>query len=100
MAYEPRDGSGSMFPNNRKEKDTHADWQGSFMIDGKEYWISAWNKQGNKGPWVSLSVKDKAATAQRITNDAGFGKPAQSYGQASGSFDRDTGEVIDDDLPF
>jgi len=39
MAYELKDNSGSIFPNNRKESQNHADWQGSIKIDGKEYWI-------------------------------------------------------------
>lgn len=111
MAYEERNNSGSMFPNARKEQDNHPDWEGSIMVDGKSYWLKAWNKQGQKGPWVSLSVKDKVARAEQISNEAGFGKtpPRQpSYADQSGSFDRNTGEVfergrtpyLDDEIPF
>lgn len=103
MAYEERNNSGSMFQNKRKEQESHADWEGSIMVDGKSYWLKAWNKQGQKGPWVSLSVKDKVARAEQISNEAGFGKPAlrqPSYADQSGSFDRNTGEVLDDEIPF
>lgn len=87
MAYEERNNSGSMFPNARKEQDNHPDWEGSIMVDGKSYWLKAWNKQGQKGPWVSLSVKDKVAGARDISRQAGFephgAKPA-TYGDDDG----------------
>lgn len=59
MAYEQRDNSGSVFVNDRKEKDTHPDRQGSAMIDGVEYWISGWLKTSAKGPFLSLAFKKK-----------------------------------------
>lgn len=87
MAYEERNNSGSMFPNARKEQENHADWEGSIMVDGKSYWLKAWNKRGQKGPWISLSVKDKVAGARDISRQAGFepqgAKPA-TYGDDDG----------------
>ena len=60
MAYEMKELSGSLFKNQKKEKDTHPNAQGSCLIDGVEYWISAWvkeDKNGNK--WQSLAFKRK-----------------------------------------
>ena len=60
MAYEMKELSGSLFKNQKKEKDTHPNATGSCLIDGVEYWISAWvkeDKNGNK--WQSLAFKPK-----------------------------------------
>lgn len=59
MAYEQRDNSGSLFKNERRASPTHADYTGSIMVDGKTYWLNAWIKEGQKGKFMSLSVKPK-----------------------------------------
>ena len=62
MAYEIRDNSGSLFPNRKREKDSHPNLTGSVMVAGVEYWISAWTKLDKNGEkWLSLSVKPKEA---------------------------------------
>ena len=71
MAWEARDNSGSMFKNNRKEKDSQADMTGEVMIDGKTFWVNAWRKIDKNGnPWYSFSFKEKeqrAAAPERNT---------------------------------
>jgi hypothetical protein len=57
MAYEQRELSGSVFPNQKKTSDKHPDFTGRCLIDGRTYWVSAWNKESGKGPWVSLAFK-------------------------------------------
>jgi len=59
------DNSGIMFQNDDKEKDSHPDRKGSCTIDGKEYWISGWIKQGQKGKFLSLSFKPKDAKPEK-----------------------------------
>lgn len=62
MAYEVKDMSGSLFINDKREKDTHPNWTGSGKINGKDVWISAWVKQTKNGQdWLSLSFKEKDA---------------------------------------
>lgn len=59
MAYELRDNSGSLFKNEKREKDTHPHATGTAMIDGVEYYVSAWTKEGKNGRFQSLAFKRK-----------------------------------------
>ena len=60
---EATDMAGSLFKNDRKSKDTHPDLTGSAMINGVEFYLSAWRKNGAKGDFYSLSVRPKESTA-------------------------------------
>lgn len=64
MALEKHDNSGILFKNDRKEKDNHPDRTGTATIDGVDYYVSGWLKEGRKGPFLSLAFKrkDKAQT--------------------------------------
>lgn len=60
MTFEARDNSGSLFKNQKKEKDTHPDYTGNGTIDGKQYWFSAWIKTDrNGGKFMSMAFKPK-----------------------------------------
>jgi hypothetical protein len=62
MAYEQRDLSGSLFKNDKREKETHPNLTGTVMIGGVEYWASGWTKiRPNGEKWISLSFKPKEA---------------------------------------
>lgn len=59
MAYEQRDNSGTLFRNERREKDNQPHATGTAVIDGVEYFVSAWTKEGQKGKFQSLAFKRK-----------------------------------------
>jgi hypothetical protein len=63
MAETKFDNSGAMFVNDRKDKETHPDRQGSATVDGVEYWVSGWIKDGKNGKWMSLAFKRKEETS-------------------------------------
>jgi hypothetical protein len=73
MAYEPKDLTGSLFKNDRKEKDTHADYRGSALLNGDEYWLDAWiNKDRNGNSYMSLKFKRKEAARRTDPATSGF----------------------------
>lgn len=65
--YQQRDNSGSLFINQRKEKEQHPDFTGKIKIgadlldkikEGQELQISGWKKKTKNGDiWLSLSVQ-------------------------------------------
>ena len=77
--------SGTLFKNDRKEKETHPDYKGSGNFNGQEVWINAWIKVSKDGTkkFMSMSFNPKDEQA----------KPAKGS-QGSGFDD------IDSDLPF
>lgn len=59
MAFEQKDNTGSLFKNDRKEKETHPDYKGTVRIGGVEYWQSAWVKDVNGRKYFSQSFTPK-----------------------------------------
>ena len=47
--YEHKDNSGSLFRNDRKEKDTQPDYKGSCMVNGVKMEMAAWIKESANG---------------------------------------------------
>ena len=68
--------------NDRKEKDSHPDYKGSVNVDGVDYWLDGWIKDGANGKFISGSLKPKEGR----NGDA----------PRSAAFDTDLG----DDVPF
>jgi hypothetical protein len=89
MSYEHKEGSGSLFKNDKKLTEKHPDYKGDGMVNGKQVWISAWVKEGNKGKYMSLSIQEKdqvqqqgMAQVRQVIEE----KPQESF--------------ADDDIPF
>ena len=70
MAYEHKEGKGSIFPNDYKMKDTDPSHRGSFTLDGKTMAISLWEGQTQAGVQkFSLSISEpraKSDVPQRV----------------------------------
>ena len=101
MAYEMRAGSGSLFKNDRKEKETHPDLRGKIMLpNGELHWFSAWSKTTGAGAkWLSVSIGDLVQPMTGGSNLPGGGVPpldAHNAAKANG-FQADDN---DDDIPF
>ena len=90
MAYEQRNMNGSLFKNDRKEKETHPDYKGSALIDGVEYWMSSWLKTGKNGTkFMSMSF-----TPKQDHQGSGSGKTKPVDNDLPASFDDA------EDIPF
>jgi hypothetical protein len=50
-------GSGALFKNLKKEKETWPDYVGDITIKGVKYRLVGWKKEGQKGPYLSLSAR-------------------------------------------
>lgn len=78
---------GVLFKNDRKEKDTHPDYKGSYTDgNGAEFWLSAWLKKDKNGnTFMSLST-----TAKDEVHNKGMQQARQAIQP----------KELDDDLPF
>jgi len=62
---ETRENSGTLSRNQDKSKpDANPSWpdyKGSAKIAGREFWLSGWIKDGQRGKFLSLAFKEKDA---------------------------------------
>jgi hypothetical protein len=88
MAYEHREGSGSLFTNHKKEEgSSQPDYRGDAMVNGVLVEIAGWRKQGNGGTFLSLNIKPKQEREGQKAPEPQRSKPA-------------TLDDLDDSLPF
>lgn len=96
MAYERKPNSGTLWVNDKKEKDSHADRKGDALIECPhcqaifDVWVSGWIKEKQNGEkFLSLAVKVKEARRPQPPN------PPPSGTRATGGRDEP-----EDDIPF
>jgi uncharacterized protein (DUF736 family) len=57
MADYDNTNSGTFFVNDRKEKETHPDYNGKINVEGKEYYLKGWKKVAKSGVnFLSLAL--------------------------------------------
>ena len=61
MEQQKRDNSGVLFRNEKKDNERAPDYKGSIMVDGTDYWLSAWIKEGKTGKFMGLALSPKDA---------------------------------------
>lgn len=94
MAYELKEGQGSLF-KNEKQNDRQPDFRGHIMVGGTIYDVAGWQRTSQNGKeYISLQ-----AALPRERTDA----PAQQYqapAPAPAPSADDFKETVVDDLPF
>ena len=56
---EKKNNSGVLFKSDKKETANHPDYKGNITVDGVDYWLSAWIKEGKNGKFMGLAVNPK-----------------------------------------
>lgn len=62
-----KDNTGVLFPNKKKKTDKHPNLQGIALVNGIEYWASAWvniDKKAQK--YISISFKPKESQTSTV----------------------------------
>lgn len=63
MSFEPKDGHGALFKNDRKEKPSHPDYRGDLRVEGIDFKLAGWVKETAAGKkYLSLSAMPKEET--------------------------------------
>ena len=112
MKFERKDNTATVFLNQFKQKETHPDYTGAGLINGKKMLVSVWIKTGKGGNrYMSMSFqepKPKNQTLQRIettqeTFDEGLGEPQSEFNKKVDDFGeqiRQSNNEPTEDLPF
>lgn len=102
MAFEQRDMTGALFINDKRENERHPNAKGNALINGVEYWVSAWTKtdrNGNKFQSLAFEEKgDRARSAERDRADAR--DRARTPDGSRGHADNSLADELDDEVPF
>lgn len=106
MAYDNTN-SGLLAKNDRKEKETHADYKGRINIDGHDYWLSAWIKVGKEGSklagqkYFSLAVQPMQETAEQSNHTPRSNRAPAPPPRRAAPAARNSGfDDMDSDVPF
>lgn len=94
MAFEMKPNTGSLFKNDRREKDSQPHAKGSALIDGIEYWISAWTNESKSGE------KYQSLKFERKTGADGRGERKRGYDQPEQDAPANRYADLDDEVPF
>jgi hypothetical protein len=101
MADYDNNNRGSIWKNEKKDKDTHPDFTGSLNVNGVEYWVSAWKRKDGaspKAPALSFSIKPKDEQQRQAPVNA---KAAQPQARRPDPISSGRNADMDDDsIPF
>jgi len=59
-----RDNSGVLFRNDKKDNDRAPEYKGNITVNGQDYWLSAWIKEGKSGKFMGWALSPKEPMAK------------------------------------
>jgi hypothetical protein len=77
--------SGALFRNERATTDKHPTHTGKINVEGRDYYLNAWVKEGKKGKFFSLSVKP--------VDEQPGGHPNRFHNQRPGRDEPDSSDI-------
>jgi len=86
---------GVLFKNEKKAKPTQADYNGNINVEGKEFWIDAWIKEGRDTGKKFLSISAKPKQPKKDYDNEDVLNDTNTRPQA-GEF----GSHMEDEIPF
>lgn len=86
--------SGALFKNERKAQPSQPDYRGEVNVEGAEFWVSAWIKEGKKGKFMSLALTPKEEQKPAPKTHGQMRQEARGLKTGTGFDD------MDDDIPF
>lgn len=98
MSYQPKEGSGALFKNDKGDNAARPDYRGDICINGDLYELAAWVKPLPSDPskrYMSISAKPKQVQAQAPAQRPTPGRQAAQSGRSSGGF-----TDMEDAIPF
>jgi hypothetical protein len=75
---------GTLGKNNRKTTETQPEYAGSLNVNGVDYWLNGWVKEGENGKFFSLTVRAKEEAPR----------------QSSEPTRKPRADILDSDIPF
>ena len=61
--------TGILFLNDQGDNPKRPAYTGNINIEGKEYKLAGWVREGKKGKFISLKIDDKAAAKPAATEE-------------------------------
>ena len=54
-----KDNSGVLFKNDKIENERSPNYKGNITVNGQDFWLSAWIKEGKGGKFMGLALSPK-----------------------------------------
>lgn len=80
--------SGVLFKNDKGDNEKRPDYKGSAEIEGVQYWVSAWIREGAKGKFMSMRYERKEQQTAQAPRPASAPVASAGYGN------------VEEDIPF
>jgi uncharacterized protein (DUF736 family) len=79
MAYEQKDMTGNLFKNDKADNPKRPDYRGSITIEGRQWELSAWIQEGQKGKYMSIKAQPPRERAAPTPQAAQVAKEAAEF---------------------